>query len=66
MKKIQLTADGMHYANEVNEQIKQLGLKFIEVPVHIKYTEYSLGKGQKNSNSIKLGIEMIYKKFFYK
>jgi hypothetical protein len=66
MKKIQLTADGMHYANEVNEQIKQLSLKFIEVPVHIKYTDYSLGKGQKNSNSIKLGIEMIYKKFFYK
>jgi hypothetical protein len=42
MKKIHLTADGMHYANEVNEQIHQLGLHFIEVPVHITYTDYSL------------------------
>ncbi|MDR0282973.1 MAG: glycosyltransferase family 2 protein, partial [Candidatus Peribacteria bacterium] len=54
IKKIQLTADGMHYANEVNEQIKQLKLQFVEVPVYITYTDYSLGKGQKNSNSIKL------------
>jgi hypothetical protein len=42
MKKIHLTSDGMHYANEVNEHIKQLGLQYVEVPVHIKYTTYSL------------------------
>lgn len=42
IKKMQLTADGMHYANEVNEQIKQLKLHFVEVPVHIRYTDYSL------------------------
>ncbi|MDR2416410.1 MAG: glycosyltransferase family 2 protein [Candidatus Peribacteria bacterium] len=42
MKKIHLTSDGMHYANEVNEHIKQLGLHYVEVPVHIKYTTYSL------------------------
>ncbi len=64
LKKIHLTADGMHYANEINEQIRQLGLKFVEFPVHIRYTDYSLEKGQKNSNSIKLGVEMIWRKFF--
>lgn len=64
MQKIHLTADGMHYANEINEQIKQLNLKMIEFPVHIRYTDYSLGKWQKNSNSIKLGLEMLRKKFF--
>jgi glycosyltransferase involved in cell wall biosynthesis len=42
IKKIHLTADGMHYANEVNEHIKQLGLQYVEVPVHITYTDYSL------------------------
>jgi hypothetical protein len=66
LKKIEIQADGMHYANEINEQIHQLGLKFKEVPVHITYTDYSLGKGQKNSNSIKLGIEMLYQKFIFK
>ena len=64
LKKITLEADGMHYANEFNEQIGTYKLHFVEVPVHIRYTDYSLSKGQKNSNSIKLGFEMLYKKFF--
>ena len=54
LRKISLTADGMHYANELNEQIKKHKMKYREVPVHIRYTDYSLAKGQKNSNSIKL------------
>ena len=65
-KKINITADGMHYANEVNEQIKKLKIKYKEIPVHIRYTDYSLWKWQKNSNSIKLALEMIYKKIFYR
>jgi len=31
--KLEITADGMHYANEINEQIRKKKLKFIEVPV---------------------------------
>jgi hypothetical protein len=56
LRKFTLTADGMHYANEFNEQIRRNRLKFEEVPVHIRYTEYSIHKvhGQKNSNSLKL------------
>lgn len=64
LKKIELNADGMHYANEINEQIWIHKLNFVEVPVNIRYTEHSLAKGQKNSNSIKLGFEMIARKFF--
>lgn len=66
LRKINLTADGMHYANELNEQIKKFKMKYEEVPVHIRYTDYSLRKWQKNSNSIKLWIEMIYKKIFFR
>lgn len=65
-KKIHLTADGMHYANEVNEQIKKYKMKYQEIPVNIRYTDYSLWKWQKNSNSIKLAMEMIYKKIFFR
>jgi len=32
----------MHYANELNEQIKKFKMKYEEVPVHIHYTDYSL------------------------
>lgn len=66
LRKINLTADGMHYANELNEQIKKFKMKYEEVPVHIHYTDYSLAKWQKNSNSIKLAMEMIYKKLFFR
>lgn len=64
LQKIALHADGMHYANEFNEQIAKNNIAFLEVPVNIRYTDYSLAKGQKNSNSIKLWLQMIYKKFF--
>ena len=65
-RKIKLTADWMHYANEVNEQLKKNKIKYKELPVHIRYTDYSLQKWQKNSNSIKLAIEMIYKLIFFR
>ncbi len=66
LRKIFITSDGMHYANEVNEQIKKYHMKYKEIPVHIKYTDYSLKKWQKNSNSLKLAAEMIYKKIFFR
>ncbi|MCX6824247.1 MAG: DUF2304 family protein [candidate division SR1 bacterium] len=68
LRKFVLTADGMHYANEVNEQIKRYHMKYVEIPVHIRYTEHSLTKGhrQKNSNSVRLAVEMIYKKIFFR
>ena len=66
LRKFVITADGMHYANELNEQIKKHHMKYEEVPVHIRYTEYSLTKWQKNSNSLKLASEMIYKKIFFR
>lgn len=68
LRKINLTSDWMHYANELNEQIQKHKMKYIEVPININYTEYSTTKAhrQKNSNSIKLGLEMIYKKIFFR
>ena len=66
LRKFVITADGMHYANEVNEQIKRHHMKYREIPVHIRYTDYSLKKWQKNSNSLKLAAEMIYKKIFFR
>ncbi len=66
LRKFSITADGMHYANEINEQIHAKNIAYQEIPVHIRYTAYSLAKGQKNSNSIKLAIEMLYKKLFFR
>ena len=32
----------MHYANELNEQMQKNKFKTKEIPVHIRYTDYSL------------------------
>lgn len=66
LKKIKIDSDGMAYASELIEEIKRLNLNFLEVPVNIKYTDYSLWKWQKNSNAFRILIELIYKRFFYK
>jgi tRNA U34 5-carboxymethylaminomethyl modifying enzyme MnmG/GidA len=71
LRKFVITADGMHYANELNEQIRRHHMKYKEVPIHIKYTEYSMHNPNKwhrnkNSDSFKLAAEMIYKKIFFR
>ncbi len=64
IKKIKLTMDWMEYASELIEQIKINNLKYKEIPVNIKYTEYSLNKWQKSSNAINIALRMIWNKFF--
>jgi len=64
IKKINLNINGMAYASELVDKIKQNKLKFAEVPVNIKYTEYSLSKWQKSSNAIFIALKMIWTKFF--
>jgi len=66
IKKINITSDNMTYASELIEEINRLKAHYVEVPVNIKYSEYSLGKWQKNSNAFKILFELLYKKFFYK
>jgi hypothetical protein len=44
IQKFKLQSDGMHYANELNEQIVAYRMSYTEVPVHIHYTDYSLQK----------------------
>jgi len=64
--KFNITADWMHYANEINETIKKNKMKFDEVPVNITYTDYSLKKWQKNYNWIRIWLEMVYRKLFFR
>lgn len=56
--RIGIQLDRMAHASEVIDQIKRSGLRFVEVPVHIRYTEYSLKKGQSSANA--LGVAADY------
>lgn len=62
IRSLNITQRGMEHASEIIDEIKRKRLKHVEVPVKITYSEYSMQKGQKNSNFIKLGIKIILKK----
>jgi glycosyltransferase involved in cell wall biosynthesis len=56
---ISLKQDGMAHSSELIEQVKKHNLKYKEVPVKIHYTDYSLKKGQRLSNSFKIIWDLI-------
>lgn len=62
--KIRLTIDDMWYASEMIDIIASKKISFMEVPVNIKYTAYSMSKWQKSSNAINIACKMIWTKFF--
>lgn len=64
--KFQLTSDRFSYQNEIIGTISIYHLRYIEIPVHIKYTAYSLSKGQSNMSAFKILKELIYKALFFK
>jgi len=64
LDKIEITMDGMEYASEFIDSISKNKLRYKEVPVNIKYSEYSLEKWQRNSNALRIAIRFIWSKFF--
>ena len=56
---IRITQNRMAHASEIISNIKEHKLRFKELPVEIIYTEYSLSKGQKLSNSINILIDLF-------
>ncbi|MCG8404654.1 MAG: glycosyltransferase family 2 protein [Phycisphaerales bacterium] len=53
-ERINITLDRMAHASEIIDQIKRSGLPFREVPVKIRYTEYSLAKGQSSRGAMRI------------
>ncbi len=45
-RQINITANRMAHATEILSQIRKKKLKYVEVPVNVRYTQYSLAKGQ--------------------
>jgi hypothetical protein len=64
LNKINITIEWMWHASEIIDIVAVKKIKFKEVPVNIKYTDYSLNKGQKNSNAISIALKFIWSKFF--
>ena len=63
-KLINITQDGKAHATEIIDQISEQDLRYQEVPVTVRYTPYSLGRGQSNANALKIVWRLIVEKFF--
>lgn len=61
-KHIRITQNRMSHASQILSQIAQHNLKYIEHPVTITYTEYSMAKGQRISNSLNILWDSLFSK----
>ncbi|CAN2040211.1 Glycosyl transferase, family 2 domain protein [Candidatus Magnetomoraceae bacterium gMMP-15] len=62
-KHIKITEYGMAHASQFFEIIIKNNLRYKELPVTVKYTDYSTGKGQSHFNAIKIFFIMIKRLF---
>ncbi|MHB1376740.1 MAG: glycosyltransferase family 2 protein [Candidatus Humimicrobiaceae bacterium] len=62
--KIDIRSNGWEYCSEVIEEIVLKKIKYQEVPVTVKYTDYSIKKGQKIYNSFYILSKMFVKWIF--
>lgn len=58
-EKIRLRQDRMAHASEFLQLLSRHDLRYKEIPVTIRYTDYSLARGQSSWNAIKIVIDLI-------
>jgi glycosyltransferase involved in cell wall biosynthesis len=56
---IRLRQNRMAHASEILEQIATSGLNYVEVPVTIDYSRYSIAKGQKSSEMVTILLDLF-------
>jgi glycosyltransferase involved in cell wall biosynthesis len=59
-QRLRITQPRMAHASEILAQIGALKLRFAEAPVTVRYTEYSLRKGQKISGMFRVLVDIFY------
>lgn len=62
IERIYLRHDRMEHASELIDQVGQHRLRYCEVPVTIHYSDYSMAKGQKSSNALRIAAKIILDK----
>lgn len=52
--RLRITQNRMAHASQILEEVARSRMRYVEVPVTIRYTEYSLKKGQKLANGFNI------------
>ncbi len=59
---LNITMDRMAHCSEVVDRIRSSRWRFCEVPITIRYTRYSLSKGQSNWNAFRIATQVLLEK----
>jgi glycosyltransferase involved in cell wall biosynthesis len=58
---LDLQMNGMAHASELLHLVAEKGFSYREVPVHIRYTEYSRAKGQPLINGVNIIFDLLFR-----
>jgi hypothetical protein len=54
----------MAHASEILTQIAKSGLRYVEVPVTVEYTAYSMAKGQRIADAVMILLDLFVGKLY--
>lgn len=62
--KIRLTERGYGHASQILDEIRVHRLRYVEMPVTISYSDYSLAKGQRSLDAFNVLLDVLLGKLF--
>ena len=63
-ERLDIRLDRMAHASELIDQIRRMDLPYAEVPVEVRYTEYSQAKGQRTTAALRIAFDYLFEKLF--
>ena len=60
--KLRITQNRMAHASELLRRIKTSGLRVVEVPTTVRYTEHSMSKGQGGIQAIRILFDYFFRR----
>jgi glycosyltransferase involved in cell wall biosynthesis len=64
LQKIRITENRMAHATEIISGIRKEKLRYVEIPVQVKYSSYSRKKGQSSWSGIRIVFDLVLHKMF--
>ena len=58
---LRITQDRMAHASELLRKVQTSGLRVVEVPVTVRYTDYSMRKGQRGFAAVRILFDYIFR-----
>jgi glycosyltransferase involved in cell wall biosynthesis len=61
-ERLSIVMDRMAHGSDILDQIARHRWRYSEVPVTVHYTDYSLAKGQRSANALRIAIQVLLEK----